>query len=89
MIYAVLMTNDQLLEITGQTELIRFDVPTWAEFTGWYLGGNQNTIRYAHIDSNDYKVDRLPAYRQIADLGNEHSTFSQAEWKKNNKTNTL
>ena len=52
---------------------MRSDIPTWAEFTGWEQGGNQNTVRYAHfnLSGGSATPDRLPAYRQIVDLGNE------------------
>ena len=52
------------------------DLPTWAEFSGSPYGGSQNTLRYSHIKKSDFTVDKLPAYRQIVDLGSQEGTFS-------------
>ena len=56
-------------------------IPTWAELTESPYGGSQNTLRYSHINKSDFTVDKLPAYRQVVDLGSSAGSYSQAEWK--------
>ena len=74
---AAIDTHDDLLRFgnPGADERVlldKRDVPTWGKFTGYQYGGNQNTARYAHYKmegASGLVVDRLPAYRQIVDLG--------------------
>lgn len=81
-ILEMLMGADSLAEYEDQDDLIldKDVIPKWGDFTGQTHGGNHNTIRYAHLDE-DYRVDRLPAYRQVIDLGDTEARYGQAEWK--------
>lgn len=54
--------NERGYDLT-EVVLEKNEIPTYAELTGWALGGNQNTIRYAGINQSDQTVNRLAAYR--------------------------
>ena len=76
--YALVQTHDDLLNMVLGESIADYDqaeltldrevIPTWGDMTGRRQGGNQNTLRYVHLDQN-FLADRLPAYRQVVDLG--------------------